>query len=1029
MRALLIVVLGTASVLAQGRGDRPVFDIPKDSGDEPETKEATREDAEMQRTLRRLAGWPSERSRRAAERLIVQKERSLPYVKTILTSGRSDLASLKPGAAYVLGRIGERSDTLTLLLVAAEKKQQKHADTFLEAAWRLDADAAVAEAFRFFHIAETTLRREAVKFVLDRVTKNNLPAVFDLLDRRRAERPFTREIGVRLLDRLVQTKQVEWSDVAKRFYSALGDESPTVAARVMRLLAGRNAPKNVEALNHLITKEMSYWRQRSYAALALGVMSATYRVQPFADETIAVLRGPKGLSHPTEMLARASAALGLAQVALRTNDRELVKLLDRDIPILLIDAVGASNRHYRDFGSVMPLAYRMLRRITGQTFPDHAPVWARWWKDKGRLFRAKRELVEVDADDLPDVEVEFEMPRSRGRERMRLAVVGENRPTFLHGRAYAIPQEDMAELIERLRARGFFEAREADPNEIEAEDALVLVRVGDLDRSVVFGDGAEARVRDELLRKIDELTRAYAWQLWWDSEKQPSWQLFFVQNRKWFSANEDPQARARRLRTMITGAVNDLVAVEDRLYAVRFLKELPGGGEALEDSHVAALVGSVALERSVNDYVSAVAGLLVPAAGPDATMALIDALADKIGPNAQALLVNLAGSLPVAEVAGLAADERWKVRRAAVLALAGHEGATARTVLTGALEDSEVAVRVAAAEALARRKDPVVLPALAELSKPSLAKAIRGTAAYAYGLLANDEARQAIRPLLFEDPSSEVKVRAIRGLEESGNTAVVPLLLEVFDQISDRIVRAAAATAIVRLETPELVARLIERLQLTDALDPERVALVNVLARFESEEPRAILRAVLQGDDMQSADAAALGLARRWDDAALVQLIEMVKRGGPATRSAVRQLQILTSVAFDAKSYRRQAENYSGWATARGAGNPRVWFRDALELRGYAADPLKEWAEQELADGAGVPEVPAEAVPVLLRALRDRDWFIRRNASYLLGRKMGADSPGTLDFATEPEEEERIIAAFNDWWSAIERAREAKERG
>ena len=69
--------------------------------------------------------------------------------------------------------------------------------------------------------------------------------------------------------------------------------------------------------------------------------------------------------------------------------------------------------------------------------------------------------------------------------------------------------------------------------------------------------------------------------------------------------------------------------------------------------------------------------------------------------------------------------------------------------------------------------------------------------------------------------------------------------------------------------------------------DPERVALVNVLARFKSDQPVDLLRAVVKGDDELSAEAAALGLARRWDDAALVPLIRMLK-SGHSTRAAVR---------------------------------------------------------------------------------------------------------------------------------------------
>jgi hypothetical protein len=286
MRVLIFLLCATASVWAQ---DKPKFDRPQPA---PKLEAKTAGDAgddELQATIRRLAGWPSERAQRAAERLIVQKERSLAPVQAVLMDPRAEAAPYKAGAAYVMGRIGEPNQALTLLLIATERRQQRHAATFLDAAWRLDPAVAVSEAFRFFHLSETTLRNEAFKFVLARVTKDHLPAIRDLLDRRLAEKSFTREIGLRLLDRLIETEGVTWADVSDRFYRALGDESPQVASRVMRVLAGRNDAENVKALNDLITKDVSYWRQRSYAALALGIMSAGYKIQPLEEQALEVL--------------------------------------------------------------------------------------------------------------------------------------------------------------------------------------------------------------------------------------------------------------------------------------------------------------------------------------------------------------------------------------------------------------------------------------------------------------------------------------------------------------------------------------------------------------------------------------------------------------------------------------------------------------------------------------------------------------------------------------------------------------------
>jgi len=1032
MRALLCVLLAAGLLQAQGTSKKPVFNTPEAQPGNTGAEEERDEGADaMRQALQALASWPSPRARRAAERLIVLKERSLPAVVAVLVSADPQDAPLKPGAAFVVGRIGSREHLLTLLLVAAEKEQHGQADVFLEAALRIDHDAAVAEAFRYFHLAETTLRHQATKFVLNNVTADNLDQVLALLDRRTAEHPYTREIGLRLLDRLVETGAVRWTDerdgqdlgAGQYFYRALGDESPQVASRAMRLLAGRNDAANLAELNNLITKTNSYWRQRSYAALALGLNAAAYKTQPFTPETLEVLRGPKMLTHPKETLARAAAALALAQVALRTSDRELVRLLDREIPIVLIDAVGARHQHYRDFSSVMPLAYTMLRRITGENLPDHAPRWAEWWRDHGRTFRAKRELAGIDPEDLPDVEVEIAQPRNVGGDAVRFTVVGPRKPTFLHGHACALPRDDMEQLVGQLRQEDFFTRAEADEAALDPDAVLVTMRVGDLDRRVAFevGDG-KTDVRNLILARAQQLEKEYAWQAWWDVGAQPSWDLFFLENRKWFKEHTKPEERAPRLRAMAAGSLPGLLAVEDRVRAVRFLEGLPGGGGALTPAEVDQVLAAAGAEREVNEFTDAVVDLLVPAAGEEAADRLIVILADAIGLNARVLLTRLCESLGFQHLSRLAGDERWKVRRAAVAALAHADAAEARPLLVERLGDTEILVRVEAAEALARRRDEAVLPALRELAGNNLPE-VRANAAYAYGLLGGAEARAALPGLLYEDRNADVRARAIDGIVEGKDPEGAMLLVGVFRNEGDGRVRAAAASGIVALETPELVDRLLERLQLTDALDPERVALVNVISRFENDKVVPMLRAVLNGDDNLSADAAALGLSRRWEDASLLQLIKMVRAGDNA-RTAVRHLQMLTNVTFEADSFQRQAENYTGWARTHQETNPRQWFLEALEDRSYDVAPLKEWAGAELME-----PVPDEVVPLLLRALRDKDWFIQRNAAWLLSRRIGPGAPKVIDYSSPPDEVEAAIRAYHDWWRQEEEARKAREQG
>ena len=73
--------------------------------------------------------------------------------------------------------------------------------------------------------------------------------------------------------------------------------------------------------------------------------------------------------------------------------------------------------------------------------------------------------------------------------------------------------------------------------------------------------------------------------------------------------------------------------------------------------------------------------------------------------------------------------------------------------------------------------------------------------------------------------------------------------------------------------------------------------------------------------------------------------------------------------------------------------------------------------------------MPDEAVPLLLRALRDKDWFIVRNASFLLSRRIGAGAPDVITYSTSRADEEKAIAAYHDWWSALVAARRKAEKG
>jgi len=832
---------------------------------------------------------------------------------------------------------------------------------------------------------------------------------------------------------MYQIGEADWATISEYIYKSLGDSSPQVAKRAMLLCAARRDERdneNVKALNRLITRDVSYWRERSYATLALAIHSSAYRVQPFTEESLAVLQSERGLQHPKELLAQGASAYGLAQVALRTSDPKLVKLLDRAIPIVLIEAVGAGNRHYKDFSTVMPLAYTMLRRITGKNFPDQAPVWAQWWRDHGHRFRAKRELIEVIADDLPTTVLDVRPPGGGTRDGIRLSVVGNVRPTYRYGQAFAIEVQQMQNAVQALREIDFFELPEADIGAITEDQALVVLRVGDLIRTVAYGsEGGRLVARNTILAHMMDVGKTHQWQHFWDRDEYVNWDLFFAEQNRWFHAHTDENERADRLRELIAASLDDTIDLDQRVRAVLTLKELPGGAKAMSPDQITALIAAVRSEPAVSVFVVDATEFLVPEAGTKVGLQMIEALANRVGPGAQSLKLHICENLPPAERVVLSEHNDWSVRTAATRSLESVDPKLSTKPLRARLQDESILVRVAAVEALARRRDTNSIPALASLAQDPQ-KGVRAAAAYAYGLLGGEDGLRGLEPLLFDDAEAEVRRRAIEGLREGKTEGAAELMLRVFEDERDRTVRAATAAAIVELETPEMVDSLVQRLEVSDSGSNARVALVNVLARFADARTGPLLRRVMRGDDTLSKDAAALGLARRWDPIAVTQLIRMVQsRRTP--RPAVVHLELLTSQGFESTDYDEIARNYSDWYKIKSTGRPSVWFRDVLMERNHDVSVFNSFvalpAEGEEPDL--VPDVSNEAIPLLLRLLRDRDWYIARNASFVLARHIGEEAPPVLEYFLSPDESEDSIREFNIWWEKEEKRIEKERRG
>jgi HEAT repeat protein len=123
---------------------------------------------------------------------------------------------------------------------------------------------------------------------------------------------------------------------------------------------------------------------------------------------------------------------------------------------------------------------------------------------------------------------------------------------------------------------------------------------------------------------------------------------------------------------------------------------------------------------------------------------------------------------------------------------------------------------------------------------------------------------------LYGSRNREVKIRAARGLLRKGSEIPLPVLLSVFDTLSNEGLGAAAEKALKQRRDPELVPEMIARLKSPD--DFIREVACTVLGRVGDRRATSNLLGMLNDPHMMVRRSAAFALASLKDPASIPEL-------------------------------------------------------------------------------------------------------------------------------------------------------------
>lgn len=942
----------------------------------------------VEEELAELRSWPDRKATRAAEKLFLRGTEVVPHLVRTLNEGDP---AIQAGAAWVLGKVGEAAHVPIILRAAAKRPNASRASVFFKAAYGLDAEVTRRWLISFLTLStKPVFRDKAAQFLSTKVTAADQGRILNLLE---ADRPHVRIAGLRLL------VPAEVPEADERLIQALSDLSPAVAYEATRLLAQRGDEGMVKRLNAMARDGGA--RERSYAVLAMVEIARALGTNPFELETVAELTGRRGILHP-ERFPRGVAAVGLGFGALDSRDPNVAVLLDSRVIDTIINTLGGA--HFRDFGSFSPSAFAALRRLSGKNLPDTAVAWAKWWGEVRGSFRARRPLQKLDPADVPQAYVTFEAIESTGR-RLRGSFVADGGAD--RKGAFLLKRRVFEGLVAFLEGEGLFDGEERGGTLASEHVAVTLGVMNQRKRMSVSAEvvgGSETEKRelrqkyDRIKMRMDALIAANVWQRYRDADRWPD-------HNAWWKANVDPlmQASPGERRAMLQSAIvysfdnleNDVARAE----ALARLQEMKA---ELTGAEVRQLVTQLTTSDSFGSMESDGLMWVIAQGHGEAREEMVEAVAVRSEPEAQNILAGLLLDGGVERIRKAFADERPNVRAAASHAARLYvESDDVRQL------DPESRVRAygrlrPGLEVLSVDEDPTVsvraLLALAYLGEPGIVRKLEALyrggnfnvkleVTRALGYVPDRSAHQLLTRVMAEErtdgKSGALRAAALEAMARTNHKDAVRLLRYYLLNDSDDRVQEAAGRTLVELGTDEARFAIIEHLTGGEPDPVRRARLVDVLGRFDSPIVPSLLRKYLGDRDSRVQASAALRAADHNMAEAFPFLLRLLRKGEGVKRERAREaLEVLTSVRFGETGYTALAQEYEEWYE-----DPRVkgmtdrhWFREALKRKGYDVGPLASYLAEEQ---------DLSAVPMLTRALRDKDSIIRRNAAVALERLTG----------------------------------------
>jgi HEAT repeat protein len=994
------------------RDGGPVFspgdDKPADAPEKKPEKPPEPQKSELEILGGRLSGWPSAEARVAAEKLVERWAEGKPIVLALLAKPAGEGRAVAAGA-FAFQRAADPEGIPALLGTLRDPRVYRWAGEVLDAVAAIDPPGAKDRLLPFLQAPSHLVVDRAAKVLQPLLLPADLPR---LLEAARGKSAASRRAALGL------ASELDFAGAREALSAGLGDPSPEVALSCAVTLGARADEAGFAELNRLAREGET--RRGTYAVMAL-VMAAEGRAAPtIEDGTTVALLGSRGL-RSGDPLAKTAAAIALADLGYQRPDPVIDPLLETEIVPALLEVV-AGTRFFADVIQVKPYVLARLHRLcAGTDALLNAPDWVGWWDSKRGSFTARRALTALPPAVRGTLRVRVDGEAAGPAAGATFAVSAADAPPAggAGGRFLLLAKEQADVVAAAIEASGLLTMPE---NLLVGEvtpSVEIAVESAGRGRTVRLQPGAPAPASLEpLLRTLAEIRESGLWQSFWDRRTAGTYGSFIESERPfWSDPATKPEAKAVRLVRLVAGSLPDLPD-GDRLAALEMLRREPALPGALRPEDASVLASLAAVGERLTPQGEAALRVLAAAGrteGLSPLRARVDAASDD-GERAAAaaILEESFGGAPLAAVLEAAeGTASLPVRCAAIQALGARPGEGEARVLAAvqrASSSEKPELRAAGYRALGRLRSPDAAAALEFAADKETDTGARCGALEGLGYLGG---QGVVAPLgrAASNPDPRIRAAAVRGLATCREPEALTYVLKILTTDAEPSVREEADRA-VKGTGGDRAREALRTLALDRRQTSEtRVRAVEGLGVLGVAPGREDLRSLLADADVEVADTAAFVLAWVRDGDAAPRLLEALRAGRSPART-LRSLELLSLETFrQGRDKDEIAALYAGWFEVSRERGPRGWLAEALTTRGMADESIREFES-----GAN----PRAAVPALIKAFKDKAWFVRRAANLELQRIAGA-SYGEIDPWSPEDRAAALAEAWGGWW--------ARERG